>query len=139
MKCVLLLSFTMVNFSSQTIKTGIMSVQRATIIYLTWVGLVIFCIGNNIFFILHHDGWSIGRRSVRRLCLIFHNCSDMKETVNLPIVALTNVSFSGVKLSLFNALKPSTGSGKRMLKSFNLATCQLELIRKCCIDVSGCL
>ena len=45
------------------------------------------------------------------LCIIFHNCSDMEDSVNLPIAALPNLSFSGVRLAHFNALKASTGSG----------------------------
>ena len=47
------------------------------------------------------------------LCIIFRNCPDTEDSVNLPIVALTNLSFSGVRLALFNALKASTGFGKR--------------------------
>ena len=73
------------------------------------------------------------------LSIIFCNCPDMEDSVNSPIVVLTNVSFSGVRLALFNALKASTGSGKRILKSFNLVTCQPKLIRKSSIDVSHCL
>ena len=124
-------SSTTVYFSSLTIKTRITSVQRATIIFLHEVCLVIFCIGNNIYFSLHHDGWSVDRESDRRLCIIFCNCPDMEDSVNLLIVALTNLSFS------FNALKASTG--KRILNSFNLATCRPKLRRKSSIDVSGCL
>ena len=63
----------------------------------------------------------------------------MEDSVNLPIVALTNISFSRMRLVPFNALNVSTGSSKRILKSFNLATHQLKLIRKSFIDVSGCL
>ena len=73
------------------------------------------------------------------LCINFHNCLDMEDSVNSPIVALTNLLFSGVRLALFNALKVSTGSGKRTLKSFNLVACQPKLIRKSSIDVSDCL
>ena len=102
--------------------------------YFNRVCLVIFHIGNNIHFILYHDGWSVGR-----LCIIFRNCPDIKDSVNSPIVALTNLSFSRVRSAFFNALKASTGSGKRILKSFNLVICQLKLIRKSSIDVSGCL
>ena len=132
-------SSTMFYFPSPTIKTGITSVWRSTIIYHTRVCLVIFCIGNNIYFILHHDGWNVGRRSIRRLCIIFRNCPDMEDSVNLPIIALTNLLFSGVKIALFNALKSSTGSCKRIIKSFNLVTCRPRLTRKSSVDVSGCL
>ena len=108
-------SSTMVYFPLLTIKTGITSVWRATIIYLIRVCLVIFCIGNNIYFILYHDGWSVRRRSIRNcLCIIFRNCPDMEDSVNSPIIALTNLSFTGVRLALFNALKASTGSSKRI-------------------------
>ena len=48
----------------------------------------------------------------------------MEDSVNSLTVALTNFSLSGVILELFSALKASTGSGKRMLKSFNLVTCR---------------
>ena len=56
------------------------------------------------------------------LCIIFCNCPDMEDSVNSPTVALTNFLLSGVRLALFSDLKASRGSGKRMLKSFNLAT-----------------
>ena len=62
--------------------------------------------------------------------IIFRNWPDMEDSVNLLIVALTNLSFSGVRLALFNALKASTGSGKRILKSFNLATWSAEVDKK---------
>ena len=68
------------------------------------------------------------------LYIIFHNCPDMEDRVNSLIVVLTNLTFSKVRLALFNALKASTGSGKRILK-----TCRPKLIRKSSIDVSGCL
>ena len=51
------------------------------------------------------------------LRIIFRNCPDMEDSVNLSTVALTNFSLSRVRLELFAALKASTGSGKRMLKS----------------------
>ena len=58
------------------------------------------------------------------LCMIFRNCSDMEDSVNSQTVALTNLSFSGVRLALFNALKESTDSGKRILKSVgDIARC----------------
>ena len=103
--------YVFVYFSLMTIKTGITSVWRAAIIYLIGVCLLIFCIGNYIYFILHHDGWSIGRWSIRRLCVIFCNCPDMD---NLLIVALTKLSFSQVRLALFNAVKASTCSNRRI-------------------------
>ena len=49
------------------------------------------------------------------LCIILRNCPDMEDSVNLPIIALTNLSFFGVRLALFNVLKVSTGSSKRIL------------------------
>ena len=72
-------------------------------------------------------------------CIIFHNCSDMEDSVNSLTVALTNFSLSRVILALFSALKVNTGSGKRMLKSFNLATCQPNSIRKSSNDIPGSL
>ena len=52
-------------------------------------------------------------------CIIFRNCSDMEDSVNSLTVALNNFLLSLVILALFSALNASTGSGKRMLKSFN--------------------
>ncbi len=72
-------------------------------------------------------------------CIIFCDCSDMEDCVNSLTVALTNFSLSLVILALFSALNASTGSGKRMLKSFNLATCQPNSIRKSSNDVPGSL
>ena len=68
-------------------------------------------------------------------CIIFHNCSDMEDSVNSLTVALTNFLLSLVILALFSALNASTGSGKRMLKSFNLATSRPNSIRKSSNDV----
>ena len=48
-------------------------------------------------------------------CIIFRDCSDMEDCVNLLTVALTNFLLSLVILALFSALKSSTGSGKKML------------------------
>ena len=70
-------------------------------------------------------------------CIIFRNCSDMEDSVNSLTVALTNFLLSRVILALFSALNVSTGSGKRMLKSFNLVTSQPNLIRKSSNDVPG--
>ena len=53
------------------------------------------------------------------LCIIFRNCLDMEDSVNSPIVALTNLSFSGARVALFNALKASTSYNKRILKLCN--------------------
>ena len=60
----------------------------------------------------------------------------MEDSVNSLTVALTNFSLSGVILAL-SALKVSTDSGKRMLKSFNLATSRPNSIRKSDDDVPG--
>ena len=72
------------------------------------------------------------------LCIIFHNWPDMEDSVN-STVDLTNFLFSGVRLALFRALKASTGSGKRKLKSFNLVTCRTKSIRKSSQAVSDSL
>ena len=70
-------------------------------------------------------------------CIIFHNCFDMEDSVNSLTVALTNFSLSLLILALFSALNASTGSGKRMLKSFNLVTSQPNSIKKSSNDVPG--
>ena len=116
---VMVSSSNMVYFSSLTIKMGIMPIRGATLMYLIGICLVIFHIDNNIYFILNHDGWSVGGQSVRRLCIIFRNSPDMEDSVNSLIAALTTLSFSRMKLALFNALKTSRGSGKRIFQSFN--------------------
>ena len=72
-------------------------------------------------------------------CIIFRNCFDIEDSVNSLTVALTNFSLSLVILALFSALNASTGSGKRMLKSFNLVTCQPNSIRKSSNDIPGSL
>ena len=63
----------------------------------------------------------------------------MENSINSLTVALTNFSLSLAILALFSALNASTGSGKRMLKSFNLATSQPNSIRKSSNDVPGVL
>ena len=72
-------------------------------------------------------------------CIIFHNCFNMEDSVNSLTGTLTNFSLSLVMLALFSALNVSTGSGKRILKSFNLVTSRPNSIKKSSNDVPGSL
>ena len=102
--------------------------------------MVIFCIVNNIHFIFFTTGEVLGDESLEECpCIIFHNCFDMEDSINSLTVALTNFSLSLVILALFSALNASTGSGKRMLKSFNLVTSRPNSIKKSSNDVPGSL
>ena len=141
------LSFILISLSSssavylfsQIIKMQIKLIWGAAIIYFSRVHLVIFCRVNNIHFVFFTTTGEVLSDELLEECpcIIFRNCSDTEDSVNSLTVALTNFSLSLVILALFSVLNESTGSGKRMLKSFNSATSRPNSIRKSSNDVPG--